>query len=52
MSGVEGAEPLCEEFEAEFEVCEFVLCKLHQKRECEVTAVTQAWVLVIPKLCC
>lgn len=28
---------------ADFELCEFVLCKLHQKRECEVTAVTQAW---------
>lgn len=28
---------------ADFELCEFVLCRLHQKRECEVTAVTQAW---------
>lgn len=27
---------------ADFELCEFVLCKLHQERECEVTAVTQA----------
>lgn len=27
---------------ADFELCEFVICKLHQERECEVTAVTQA----------
>lgn len=27
---------------ADFELCEFVICRLHQERECEVTAVTQA----------
>lgn len=30
----------------DLELCEFVLCKLHQKRECEVTAVTQAWAAI------